>query len=70
MKAHRIETALSENGKLSLENLPFQKGDQVEIIILDLSSSQTDSDSMPLKGTVISYDEPFEPATPPEDWGV
>ena len=50
-----------------LENLPFQKGDQVEIIILDLSTSQTDSDSMPLKGTLISYDELFESATAPED---
>ena len=38
MNAHRIETALTENGKLSLQNLPFKKGDEVEIIILNYQS--------------------------------
>ncbi len=62
MNAHRIETVLTENGKLSLKNLPFKKGDEVEIIILDRSSSKTTTDFYPLRGTVIRYDEPFEPA--------
>lgn len=62
MNAHRIETALTENGKLSLQNLPFKKGDEVEVIILERSSSKTDSDLYPLRGTVIRYDEPFETA--------
>ena len=70
MNAHRIETALTENGKLSLQNLPFRKGDKVEVIILDRSSSKTNSDSYPLRGTVIGYDDPFEPATSAEDWDV
>jgi hypothetical protein len=68
MNAHRIETSLTENGKLSLKNLPFKKGDEVEIIILDRSSSKTISDGDLLRGTVIRYDEPFEPATSVEDW--
>ena len=58
MKAHRIETALTEKGKLSLQNLPFKQGDEVEIIILERSSSETVSDSNTLKGTVIRYDDP------------
>ena len=78
MNAHRIETALTENGKLSLQNLPFRKrcdtarvsaakeraprGDEVEVIILERSSSKTTPDSYPLRGTVIRYDDPFEPA--------
>ena len=70
MNAHRIETALTENGKLSLQNLPFKKGDEVEIIILDRSSSKTVSNSYPLRGTVIRYDDPFEPAISAEDWEV
>ena len=68
MNAHHIETALTENGKLSLQNLPFKKGDVVDIIILDRSSPKTVSDSHPLKGTVVRYDAPFEPATAAEDW--
>jgi hypothetical protein len=70
MNAHRIETALTENGKLSLQNLPFRKGDEVEIIILERNSSKTDLNSASLRGTVISYEDPFEPATSPEDWEV
>ena len=70
MNTHRIETALTENGKLSLQNLPFKKGDEVEVIILERSSSKTISNSYPLKGTVIRYDDPFEPTTSPEDWDV
>ena len=34
MKAHRIEATLTENGTLSFKDLPFQAGEQVEIIIL------------------------------------
>jgi hypothetical protein len=68
MNAHRIETALTENGKLLLQNLPFKKGDRVEIIILERNPSQTTSDSYPLKKTVIRYDDPFESVTSPEDW--
>ncbi|MEH1795452.1 MULTISPECIES: hypothetical protein [unclassified Nostoc] len=35
MKAHRIETKLTKNGTLILEDLPFQAGEAVEIIILE-----------------------------------
>ena len=70
MNAHRIETALTENGKLSLQNLPFKKGDEVEIIILKRSSLKNESKLDSLRGTVISYEEPFEAATSPEDWEV
>jgi hypothetical protein len=78
MNAHRVEAALTENSKLSLQNLPFKKryepaavsaakeraprGDEVKIIILDRSSSKNNPDSYPLRATVIRYDEPFEPA--------
>ena len=68
MNAHLIETTLTENGKLTLQNLPFNKGDEVEIIILERNSSKLAPNSYPLKGTVISYEKPFEPATSPDDW--
>ncbi|GAB4546772.1 MAG: hypothetical protein Tsb0014_41380 [Pleurocapsa sp.] len=70
MNAHRIETAFTEDGKLSLQNLPFKKGDEVEIIIVERNLSETSSVTHPLKGTVIRYDAPFEPATSVEDWEV
>lgn len=72
MKAHRIETKLTENGNLTVKGLPFQAGDAVEIIILERPSRTTSdpNNPYPLRGTVIRYDDPFEPATAIEDWEV
>lgn len=67
MDTHLIKTTLTEDGKLTLDNLPFRQGDRVEIIILERSSFKTTTDSYPLTGTVIRYDDPFEPIAIPED---
>ncbi|GFE67794.1 BrnA antitoxin family protein [Chroococcus sp. FPU101] len=34
MLAHRIETTINQDKTLTLENLPFHSGEQVEVIIL------------------------------------
>lgn len=39
MRAYRLETTVPSNGKLQLNQLPFQLGEAVEIIILALESS-------------------------------
>ncbi len=33
MNPHKIETTLTENGKLLIDNIPFKKGESVEVII-------------------------------------
>ncbi|MGL6342269.1 MAG: hypothetical protein ACRC80_24370 [Waterburya sp.] len=68
MNAHQIKTTLTENGKLSLQNLPFKQGDEVEIIIVKQNSSKIPPNSQPLQGSVLHYDNPFESAISPEDW--
>jgi len=70
MKTHRIEAILTENGTLTINNLPFQAGDAVEIIILERHSLPLNSNPYPLRGKVIRYDDPFESATAIEDWEV
>ena len=73
MKAYRIETTLTENGTLTLQGLPFQAGEPIEIIVLERQgkpSDSKDSNPYPLRGTVIRYDDPFEPTISPEDWEV
>jgi len=72
MQAHKVEAVLSENGTLVLEGLPFQAGEAVEVIILERSKPQPIgiSSEFPLQGTVLVYDDPFEPAVAPEDWDV
>ncbi|WP_414619229.1 hypothetical protein [Calothrix sp. CCY 0018] len=68
MKAHRVEVTLTENGASNPKDLPFRAGESVEIIILENQSSQKQANPHTLKGTVIRYEQPFEPAVPPEDW--
>ena len=56
MKAYRIETTLTENGTLTLQGLPFQAGESIEIIVLERpgkASDSKDSNPYPLRGTVI-----------------
>jgi len=65
--AHRIETVLSEDGKLSLDHLPFRAGQAVEVIVLPLS--QPIAASHPLQGSVLRYDRPTDPVAQ-ADWGA
>lgn len=85
MNAYKVETILSEDGALTLKDLPFHVGDAVEVIILERSPSvsegeltspakkavdQLEPNLYPLRGTVLFYENPFEPAVPTEDWEV
>ena len=65
MNAHRIETVVGNNQTVILENLPFQEGERIEIIVLEKKVENGCSQS--LRGTVIKYDAPFESAAV-EDW--
>jgi len=51
-----------------LENLPFEEGKTVEIIILEANEKGVVIKPNPIKGSLLKYDNPFEPACPPEDW--
>ncbi|MFB2935042.1 hypothetical protein ACE1B6_07160 [Aerosakkonemataceae cyanobacterium BLCC-F154] len=69
MKAHKIETTLTQNGTLLLKDLPFQVGDSVEVIILESHSQPSESSPYPLRDKQpYRYDDPFGSATPLEDW--
>ena len=64
--AHRIEAVLTEDGKLSLDNLPFRAGQTVEVIVLPAARTAAPADH-PLRGTVLRYDRPTEPVAE-SDW--
>jgi hypothetical protein len=62
---------------LFLKDLPFHVGDAVEVIILERSPDRMEKaedrpepNLYPLRGTVLFYEDPFEPAVPVEDWEV
>jgi hypothetical protein len=61
MNTHRIETTLVKDGTLVLEELPFQAGDSVEVIIVTRVSKSASESPYPLHGVPIIYEEPTEP---------
>ena len=69
MNAHRVETVISQDRRVTLEDLPFQVGELVEVIILQCASKRSEKDQYPLRGTPITYINPTEPVAK-EDWSV
>ena len=67
MSTYRVDTTLTEDGKITLDDLPFQAGDAVEIIIVPRSSQPTEKELQPLQRKVSYYDKPIDPVAH-EDW--
>ena len=67
LQAHRIETTLTQNGTLTLDHLPFQAGETVEVIVLTNASPAPSQDRYSLRGTLVHYQEPMEPVAE-QDW--
>jgi hypothetical protein len=69
MNAHRVETIINQDGTLTLDGLPFQAGDEVEVIIIERPAKSNSDNPYPLRGQPIQYDAPTEPVAENE-WGV
>ena len=69
MNGHRVETVVREDRTVVLEDLPFQAGEAVEVIISHCSSKRNEKDRYPLRGTPIKYLDPTEPVAD-GDWSV
>ncbi|MGH9947999.1 MAG: hypothetical protein ACRD6X_12475 [Pyrinomonadaceae bacterium] len=70
MEAVRIETTVQSNGRVVIENLPFEEGKNVEVIVLEKNGAKNiDPDNQyPLHGTPYSYEDPFSPLISLEEW--
>lgn len=69
MKAYRVEKKITANGELKLNALPFQEGDEVEVIILSYETVHHLGTPAPLRGKVLEYLDPTEPVAK-EDWDL
>lgn len=67
MGTHRVETTLKRDGTLTLDDLPFHAGDEVEVIILARAAQANGTACYPLRGQPLQYDEPTAPVAP-DDW--
>ncbi len=73
MLAHRIASVVSEEGTVTLDRLPFQKGERVDIIMLPAAENAS-IDGMTreelltsLAGKITRYDRPHDPVLDPEE---
>jgi len=67
MLAHRTETTLSEDGVLTIHDLPFRRGESVEVIVLPFATLPTSGSRYPLRGTPVTLIAPTEPVAD-ADW--
>jgi hypothetical protein len=67
MSTFRLDTELTQDGTLTLSDLPFQAGDSVEVIIVPRKSASALQNGYSLRGKVIRYDNPTEPVAQ-ADW--
>ncbi len=67
MQEHRVEARVSSDGSLTLKELPFQAGDEVEVIIRGCGHREDEGKHYPLSGEPIRYTDPFG-SVAEEDW--
>ena len=59
MEIYRVETKVAGDRTLKLEGLPFQGGDEVEVIVRARRPAR-DGNDYPLRGKPIRYIEPLK----------
>ncbi len=67
METFKTKAIIKKNHKIELENVPFANGDEVEIEVT--LKEKNSNNNYPLRGTLLKYDEPFEPVAE-DDWEV
>jgi len=67
MQAHRAEAILSEDGVLTLHDIPFRRGESVEVIVLPFTHLAASGSRYPLRGTPVTLLAPTEPVAD-ADW--
>jgi hypothetical protein len=69
MQVYTYELTMEKKGTLTLENLPFNIGEKIEVIIIPHSKRQPDENRYPFWGKPITYLNPTEPVAE-TDWNV
>ncbi len=72
MQTIQLTTQVGKDGILQVKMPENMSGQNLNVTLVFESISELNypENAAPLKGTVISYDEPFESAIPLEDWDV
>jgi len=66
-QAYRVRSMVSPEGGLQLDNLPFEPGAEVEVIVLADENVPRSDARYPLWGTPVTYHDPTAPVAE-SDW--
>jgi hypothetical protein len=69
MRTYQVEKVIPKTGVLTIDTLPFQAGEIVQVIILARDTDIGGNERFPLTGTVLVYDDPTEPVAE-NDWEI
>lgn len=64
---HRIETRVEQDGVITVRNLPFNKGETVEVVITVLREQSSAESDYPLRGKPVRLINPFD-AVAEDEW--
>ncbi|MBP7963306.1 MAG: hypothetical protein KBG20_18925 [Caldilineaceae bacterium] len=67
MQVYAYELTMGKKGTLTLDNLPFASGEQLEVIVIPRASRQSSEKRYPFWGKPITYLDPTEPVAE-ADW--
>ena len=68
MELVRINTTVKPKGRIVIDDLPFEEGKIVEVTVSEGDNKKVGDNRYPLRGTVLRYDDPFEPLVQTDDW--
>lgn len=59
MRIYRAKLTVSSDRTITIEKLPFQAGDRVEVTVRSLKSGSENGECYPLRGKPFRYIDPF-----------
>lgn len=67
MEAYRTNAVVHDDGTVLIENLPFEKGQRLEVILLEQPRASDDASKRTLHGEPVKYANPFD-SVAEDDW--
>jgi hypothetical protein len=69
MQTYHTAAKVSNDGTLTLKELPFRAGDEVEVTVRSRGTEHPDEERYPLRRKPFRYVDPFE-SVAQADWNV
>lgn len=67
MQTFKTSSTIARGGELHLVDLPFEAGEQVEVVVHSTKAPRAGKNRYPLRGLPIRYQDPTAPVAE-EDW--